>query len=47
MLVFAFYRYKVGGFILTRVKILRVSQELFPDAICFMFRCIHFHFITC
>jgi len=33
MLVFYFYRYKVGGFILTTVKILRVSQQLLPDAI--------------
>lgn len=33
ILVFAFYRYKVGGFILTRVKILRVTQQLLPDAI--------------
>lgn len=33
MLGFAFYGYKVGRFILTTVRILRVSQQLLPDAI--------------
>lgn len=37
MLVFALYRYKVGGSILTTVKILRVSQQLLPDAISFLY----------
>lgn len=37
VLVFALYSYKVGGSILTTVKILRVSQQLLPDAISFLY----------